>query len=394
MNGKQGENAYTIIETLHKSRQYCVYKARNYYSGRVVTIKTTEQGFQSDQEQSRRLRDEAQTGLKLKHESIRQTLGLFEESGKVYMISEFLEGDSLNDILRIPHVDINYSQALNWTLRMLEAVEHAHKLQILHLNLNPSNLIITTDFKLKAFGFGKYPHLWKTAEVEKHTFHPVIFTPPEIFREENPTERSDLYSVGVISWLLLRGRLPWELDRKESPSAQKRQSFMQSPLDPKLPGKHIPTWLFSILNKAMMPDPDWRFASATQMREAILAQKEFPMPGPDTDFSRISPSDEEAGKKHETHRGSDTDNGKAVSPDKKPDPDTVPRPRGKNRIMIEEDQTDLKRMVRIFRIIAIISFLIVAYIVVKYFVIKEKPAFSDIGESKQTSQLEEIQTIA
>lgn len=404
MNGNSGENAYTIIETLHKSRQFCVYKARNYFSGRIVTIKTNEQRFRSDADQVSQLRDEAETGLRLRHPSIRETIGLFEDGGTVYMVSEYLEGDPLNDILRIPRVDISYSQAIKWTQQLLDALEHAHKHLILHLNLNPTNIIITSDYDLKVLGFGKSPHAWKNADPEQHAFHPVLFTSPEVFSEKNPDERSDIWSAAVISWLLLRGRLPWELDRRDSPSIQKEQTLAQYPLSPDQPGRHIPPWLFSILNKALQPDPARRFASAAEMREAIANQEEVALeidgvgpasskpgaifPG-DNQFSPLgvpainsepSLSDTQPGIGRQS-RGVD------LEPVKRPGDVTVEGPAHKIPIKSEAASAEIKKLQKTFRVLGIISACIFVYIILKYYVIRDGAIFSRARHGDSPAQV-------
>jgi serine/threonine protein kinase/formylglycine-generating enzyme required for sulfatase activity len=404
MNGNSGENAYTIIETLHKSRQFCVYKARNYFSGRIVTIKTNEQRFRSDADQVAQLRGEAETGLRLKHPNIRETIGLFEDGGTVYMVNEFLEGDPLNGILRIPHVDISYSQAIKWTLQLLTALEHAHKHLILHLNLNPTNIIITPDYDLKVLGFGKSPHAWKIADPEQHAHHPVLFTPPEVFLEENPDERSDLWSAAVIAWLLLRGRLPWELDRRESPSAQKQITFGQYPLNPDLPGKHIPAWLFSVLNKALQIDPARRFASAAEMREALVTQQEFtlendgagsvseppkaqPALSADNQFSPLGvPTVEPKPSLADTQPGIPS-RGVNTLPGKRPGDTTVDGPVQKIPIKRKETSPELKKLQKTFRVLGVISACILVYIILKYHVIKDGAIFGQADDGGAPAQV-------
>ncbi len=416
MNGNPGENAYTIIETLQKSRQFCVYKARNYFSGKIVTIKTNEQRYRSDADQVRQLRDEAETGLRLKHPHIRETIGVFEDGGTVYMVSEFLEGDLLNDILCIPQVDISFSQAIKWTLQLLDALAYAHKHQILHLNLNPSNIVITPDYDLKLFGFGKSPHSWKNADADKQGFHPVLFAPPEVFREENPDERSDLYSVGVLAYLLLQGKLPWKMDRWESPSGQKQQTLSQYALKP---DQLIPDWLFNILNKALMPDPSQRFASAIEMREAIANQRDIPYESGtvlpqvesvlpigaklgDNQFSPYSLPDS-ASKPQQTpdlqDSGArkpslmDTQPGEAIPSGQRPtDPGvrssqpTVETPGINIPIKSKAVSPEVKKMQKTFKILAIISLLILVYILFKYVIIKDKPIFSRVRGSNTTAK--------
>jgi formylglycine-generating enzyme required for sulfatase activity len=275
MSNNSGENAYTIIETLHKSRQFCVYKAKNYFRGNIVTIKTNEQRWRSDAVLLKNLRTEAATGLQLEHPNIRKTIGIFEDEGTVYMVCEFVPGDSLGAILSAPHIPISLDQAMKWIVQLIEALVFAHANKIVHCNINPSQIIITPDFDLKLIGFGKKPDTWKTAEPDKGEPHPVIFTAPEVFLDGVPDARADLYSVGVLGYLLLCGQLPWTLDKHEVPSQQKQHTFQRPVQNPELLSRTFPHWLFTILNKALMIDPEKRFSSAEEMLTAINDQREF-----------------------------------------------------------------------------------------------------------------------
>ncbi|MBW6514565.1 MAG: SUMF1/EgtB/PvdO family nonheme iron enzyme [Candidatus Syntrophosphaera sp.] len=276
MNGFGNENTYTILETLNRSRHFCVYRARNQQNGSLVTIKTIEQRWKADYALIRQLKDEAALGLKLEHPNIRRTLALFEEDGTPYLVGEFIQGDRLDAILSLPKADISYETAFKWVLQALDALEYAHASGVLHMNLNPASIIIDPDYDLKIFGFGKSPDKWKTDDPDKCDIHPVLFTPPEVFLDEGQDECSDLYSVGVLAYLLFCGQLPWSLSRRESPSQQKQQTFQRPALNPDLLSKRLPHWLFNILNKALMLDPAKRFGTAAELKNALLTQQDIP----------------------------------------------------------------------------------------------------------------------
>ena len=403
MNGNTGENAYTIIETLHKSGRYCVYKARNYFSGRTVTIKTNEQRFRGDEARVRQLRDETETGLRLKHPNIRATIGLFEDGGTVYGVSEYIEGDTLGEILGIPHLSISYDQAVKLTLQLLDALDHAHRHQILHLNLNPSCVIITPEHDLKLFGFGKSPHAWKQASPEKHELHPVIFTSPEVFGGGNPDCRSDLWSAAVVAYLLFTGRLPWDLDKGLAPSEMKQSSLDQPPDKAAWTGKNLPDWLFNIIRKALLPDPASRFATADEMREAILDQQEvapeaFSAPlaaqpatleGPLQGDNQFSPPGvpqiplRQGAKEDQLPAGS-------VPGPEIPSPATgETAPETEIAIKSEPPSPELRQLQKTFRTVVIISLLILLYIILKYYVINGRPIFHRAKTARKTEQVGE-----
>ncbi|NLW19579.1 MAG: SUMF1/EgtB/PvdO family nonheme iron enzyme [Candidatus Cloacimonetes bacterium] len=381
MNANQGENAYTIIETLHRSQQFRVYKARNYFSGRIVTIKTNERSFQGTQTLVEQLRNEAETGRRLKHPNIRETIGLFEDGGSAYMVCEYLEGDPLDHILAIPKVDISYSQALKWTLQILDALQHAHQRLILHLNLHPSKMIITTDYELKIFGFGRPPHAWKNAKPGGQEYHPVIFTAPEIFLEQNPDQRSDIYSVGVLAHLLFTGRLPWEVDKAQPPSSQKQNLLTQPPVSQSAGGKQIPAWLRSILGKALQLDPQKRFSSAEDMRAAIVGQKEVVFDAAPGEPARYQAPETQKFTPDEAVTQPGLPKSKVVPTTQIP----VQRESGFKKPLKPRKEKSPKKPVELspemlklrktFKVMAVISALILVYILFKYVIFNEKSFF-------------------
>ncbi len=396
MNANQGENAYTIIETLHRSKQFRVYKARNYFSGRIVTIKTNEHSFGGNKALLQQLRSEAETGRRLRHPNIRETIGLFEDGDSAYMVCEYLEGDPLDHILAIPKVDISYSQALKWTLQILEALQHAHKLLILHLNLQPSKIIITTDYELKILGFGRSPHAWKNAEPGGQEFHPVIFTAPEIFLEQNPDQRSDIYSVGVLAYLLFTGRLPWEVDKRQPPSSQKQELFSKPPVSQALGGKQIPSWLLSILGKALQLDPRKRFASAQEMRVAIIRQEEVSFDAYPGEPERIQPLRDPVPMREEaiTQPGlPKTQKPKTAAPPSQRQSVIDRFRKGKEKKSAKKPvklSPEVLKLRKTFKIMAAISTVILIYILFKYVILSEKSFFKGIIENVGKKELQVV----
>lgn len=400
MNANQGENAYTIVETLHRSKQFRVYKARNYFSGRIVTIKTNERSFQGSLALIQQLRSEADTGRRLKHPSIRETIGLFEDGGSAYMVCEYLEGDPLSHILAIPKVDISYSQALKWTLQILDALQYAHQRLILHLNLHPSKMMITTDYELKLFGFGRSPHSWKNVEPGGQEYHPVIFTAPEIFLEQNPDQRSDIYSVGVLAHLFFTGRLPWEVDKAQPPSSQKQELFKQPPLSQSAGGKQIPTWLRSILGKALQIDPQKRFTSAEDMRAAIVGQKEVDFDAAAGEPMKLQPVEayEPASDEAITEPGlpkTKKESIIAIPPQRKSASKKIFKGRKeKAPKKAVELSPEVLKLRKTFKVMAIISALILVYILFKYVILNEKSFFKGIIKSAVTKETQAVENRA
>ncbi len=431
MNGSSGENAYTILETIHKSKHHCVYKAKNYFKGFLVTIKTNDQRLKTDPLLNQELKHEIEIGLKLKHPNIRETIGVFEDEGTVYAVCRYVEGDPLNSLLSAAKVEISFENALKWTLQLLDAQAHAHSHDAIHLNLNTSNIIITPDYNLIVFGFGKNPGDWKTADPDKDGYHPVLFTAPELFTGDRTDARSDIYSLGVLAYLLFCGQLPWSLDRRDTPSQQKQQTFQRPALNPELLGKRVPHWLFNILNKSLMLDPDKRFTSALEMRQAIESRQEIPyesclnrsvkeafrpsvslvvfpeQPEPIIAVStstQVQPIEWPAEQKEPSIVSSQepishilqqttplqpvTERPQSVTSSeqyRKPSPPPSPIKNAPNPVTDKAEQVEVSKMRHLLRILGIVSILILAYIIVKYLIIPDTPSFSKVDKEERAS---------
>jgi serine/threonine protein kinase len=376
MNDTTNGIAYTIVQTLHRSRKYWVYKARDNNTGKFVILKANDIQWRNDPTCIQALREESEAGLKLNHPYIRKTIGLFEDDGAYYLVSEFIEGETLDAILAQNHFKISYELAHKWTLQLLEAINYAHQCGILHLNLNPANIFINNSQDIKISGFGKDPQSWKYANPEESKYHPILFTAPEVFLERKPYDfRADIYSIGAIAYLLFCGQLPWSLDPPLSPSAQKSKTLEQIVINPNLLGKLIPERLFKILNKALMIDPQLRFNNAEEMHSAIISELDIPYIPSTTKAEAIStqttltketilPSQSESSYSKKQHL-SESD----LSEKEKNVKSSSKKDNQEQQIVITTDHS-LTKMQKTLKIIGIISAGILIYIIVKYVIIK------------------------
>lgn len=416
MNGSS-ENAYTILETLFKSRNHCIYKAKNQVSGQLVTIKTTEQRWRNDLDQNLQLKAEGETGLKLIHPNIRATLGIFEDDGTVYVVRDYSEGQTLSALLAKPGAEIGSSDADKWAMQLLEALAYAHAQQIVHLNLNPDNILITSSNDLLLLGFGDSKKAWQAYESIAAELHPVLFLAPELFLGDSTDERSDIYSAGVLIYLLFCGQLPWSLDWRESPSLLKQQTLQRPVLDPELLGKHVPHWLFTILNRSLMLDPELRFHSVSRLISALRSQQEIPyesclkrsdwtktpvpVPGPErlvTEPKPVPPPEPQA--KEIPQEAPPVPVYIPPAPKIEPEPAPPPRvadppPPPKQRMFSvpepdrSSEQTEsLAKTGKLFRTFGRISLLIVLFIIVKYCVLSRTPKFSKPEQEPDTELTE------
>ncbi|MDP3113680.1 MAG: bifunctional serine/threonine-protein kinase/formylglycine-generating enzyme family protein [Candidatus Cloacimonadaceae bacterium] len=393
MNGQNSSSAYAILGTLQKSKLHTVYKAKNFFSGKLVTIKTNDIRWKNDPELHRQLKQESETGTLLDHPNIRGVIGLFEEDGNAYLVADYIEGIPLNEFLEQKKVDTRLVTALSWIKQLLSALEYAHAKGIAHLNLDPSNMIISGEGELTLIGFGKDPRSWLKAETYDDHLHPVMFVAPELFKGERFDHRADLYSVGVLAYYLICNRYPWSLDPKLSATLQKQQSLARPVLDPEILGREIPRWIFSIINQSLMLDPASRFSSATDILTAIDNEHELTYSSvlifsdskqQQTPEPILIPEPEPVSQPETPSHAEITDNvfEESIIPIEpqntetplpippKPKPILKPEP-----MIVPESDSEEKSMKKLFGWMLVISVLILLFVVLKYGILERPPRF-------------------
>lgn len=266
-------NSYRILDTIHHSRRFILYRAEALKDNSIVLIKTQDPTQLRDQTLLNSLKCEAETALELIHPNIRRSIGFFSEGISGYLVAEYVPGISLAQyILQNPDAP-NLQQCLLWARDILHALYYAEKRDIRHYNLNPYNIIIDEAERLKIIGFGKDKRdPWKHSEGNINYPFPMLYVAPEIFKSSSPHPNSDLYSWAVILYQMLCHSLPWRLDRFIGPDEQKLQSLNGGVSMPS--AEIVPDWLYSILLSCLKVDPDQRVQSISELIEIFM--QEYP----------------------------------------------------------------------------------------------------------------------
>ncbi len=275
MNASRGNQAYTIIATLHRSARHITYQAKNFFTSLPVVIKTPETQWKHDPGVNADLKQEADICARLEHPNIRKVQGVFEEDGVAYLVADYIEGKPLTDYLGNTRSTPSTDAIIKWLREMLEALVYAHSQGLAHHNIDPSNVLIDSEGHAIIIAFGAADNVSDIRSQAADTFHPALFKAPELWYQDPPAANSDLYSLAALGYALLCQRMPWSIDSRLDPAKQKEQSLTRPVLDPELLGRNVPRWLFTVLRKALMPHPGDRFADAKAMLEALLAETEL-----------------------------------------------------------------------------------------------------------------------
>ncbi|HNQ43864.1 MAG TPA: protein kinase, partial [Candidatus Cloacimonadota bacterium] len=242
-----GINSYRILEHIHQSRRFILYKAEAMLSGDIVLIKTQDPTQVSNTQLADSLISEADTAHRLDHRAIRKGKGFLQDGLNAYFLGEFISGKALAALLQPESEPIPKEQILAWALTLADTICYTSSLGMSHQNLNPYNIIIDDANQLRVIGFGKVHEAWRNSEMNVRALHPILYVAPEVYQGTGPQSNVDVFSWAVIVYQMLCGVLPWRIDRFLSPEGQKQQSMSRSVIMPEILGKDVPDWLFTLL---------------------------------------------------------------------------------------------------------------------------------------------------
>lgn len=267
MIGQLGK--YRIDGVLGKGAMGVVYKAFDPGIERVVALKTIRKEMFDQREQADligRFKNEAQAAGRLNHPSIVTVYDYGEDADSAYIAMEYVEGTGLDTLLAQDR-PIGLARALAWMGGLLGGLEYAHSRRVVHRDVKPANLLVTSDGQLKITDFG-------IARIESSTLTQagaMVGTPsymsPEQFRCEAVDGRSDVFSAGIVLYQLLTGTRPFA----GSASVVMQQILNEDPAPPSGVLATLGTRFDAVLARAMAKEAGDRYPSARAFHDALLA---------------------------------------------------------------------------------------------------------------------------
>jgi len=268
MIGKLFNNRYEIKEKIGSGGTAVVYKGQDILLGRMVTIKILREEFVGDEEFVRRFRREAQAVASLSHGNIVSIYDVGDEGNLHYFVMEFVEGETLKDYIKRKGV-LDIAETVDIISQILEGIDYAHKHGIVHRDIKPQNVLLSKDHHVKVTDFGiamGLSEVTQTYHSSSKIMGSVQYISPEQVQGEPVTEKSDIYSIGVVLYEMLTGQLPFAGDSAISVAMQHVHGEL---IPPHQINHNIPIGLSYVVMRAMRKSPDIRYTSAREMNESV-----------------------------------------------------------------------------------------------------------------------------
>jgi serine/threonine-protein kinase len=270
---------YKILEKLGEGGMGIVYKAKDTKLNREVAIKILPPHLLASGDDRARFDREAKAAAALNHPNIATVYEINEHDGKPFIVMEYVEGQTLNHI--IDNSPLKLEEAISITVQIAEGLEAAHKKDIVHRDIKSSNILLSSEKKAKILDFG----LAKTSMSTKltqmgTTIGTVAYMSPEQVRGELVDSRTDLWSLGVLLYEMIAGRVPFKAEYDQA-IFYSIQNENPDPLTAIRTG--VPMSLEWIVNKLMAKDANERYQSA---KDLIIDLKAVDLSN--SGFSRIS----------------------------------------------------------------------------------------------------------
>lgn len=259
--GKILDDRYEIIELIGSGGMANVYKALCHRLNRYDAVKIMRDETAANTELRRRFRAESQAVAMLSHPNIVSVYDVSHNDDVEYIVMELIDGITLKQYLQKKSV-LDPAEVLDFTIQTAKALEHAHSKGIIHRDIKPQNIMLLKDGMIKVADFG-IASLENTVEENNgETVGSVHYIAPEQARGEAPDARSDIYSLGIVMYEMLTGRLPY-VGNSDVEVAVKHMNT--DPVTPRDIVPSIPEELERICLKAMNSNIDERYQSASEM---------------------------------------------------------------------------------------------------------------------------------
>ena len=264
--GKKLDGRYEIRELIGVGGMANVYHCYDTIDDHEVAIKILKDEFLDNEDFIRRFKNESKAIAVLNHPNIVRVYDVSFGDMIQYIVMEYIDGITLKEYIDMQKV-LDWKETVHLTTQILKALQHAHENGIVHRDIKPQNIMLLQDGTIKVtdFGIARFSSN-RTRTMTEQAIGSVHYIAPEQARGEKTDGKTDIYSVGVMMYEMLTGRLPFDADSAVSVALMQLQT---TPKRPREINPEIPEGLEEITIKAMQKIPDSRYHSAVEMLSDI-----------------------------------------------------------------------------------------------------------------------------
>lgn len=271
---------YEILSKVGAGGMSDVYKAKDHILSRFVAIKVLKQEFSEDSSFVTKFRAEAQSAAGLEHPNIVNIYDVGSENGLYYIVMEYVEGITLKTYIE-KKGQLSFKESASIAIQVARGIEAAHNKNIIHRDIKPQNIIISTDGKVKVTDFG-IAKATSSNTISSDVMGSVHYASPEQARNGFVDGRSDIYSLGIVMFEMVTGRVPFDGDTTVAVALQHLQEEIAKP---SIYAPDLPISFEKIILKCTQKTPDRRY----QTMEELLTDIRRSLAHPDEDFVTIAP---------------------------------------------------------------------------------------------------------
>lgn len=259
---------YRILKKLGEGGMGEVFMGEDIMLERKVAIKVLRPEISQREDVLQRFRSEAIALGRLNHPNIATVYAFAHDGDRYYMAMEFVNGEPLDTVIG-KHGKLAWKDAVRYACDALAGLEHAHRLNVIHRDVKPANIMLnyTGEIKLMDFGIARIlEHVRQTRS--GYMIGTLEYTSPEQAQGLEVDARSDIYSMGTVLYEMLTGRLPFQ---KNTDYELLQAQIKELPQSPRTFAVDMPTALEDIILKALAKEPDKRFSTALEFSQALSA---------------------------------------------------------------------------------------------------------------------------
>ncbi|MFV9567388.1 Stk1 family PASTA domain-containing Ser/Thr kinase [Thermoanaerobacter mathranii] len=260
MIGRILGNRYEILEEIGEGGMAKVYKAKCHLLNRIVAIKILRPEFAADEDFVKKFRRESQAAASLSHPNIVSIYDVGQEGDIYYIVMEYINGHTLKKLISENGGPLEVKRAIEIARQVCKALDHAHKNRIIHRDIKPQNILVTEEDVAKVTDFG----IARAANGSTITYTGDVVGTAYYFSPEQAKggivdERTDIYSLGIVLYEMLTGKVPFEGD---SPISVALKHIQEQIIPPSTLNEKVPKELDQIVLKATQKDVNLRYQTA------------------------------------------------------------------------------------------------------------------------------------